>query len=514
VKDKWATYLYRSDDGGRTWGAPLLLESTDRQSITIDRSPGSKYRGSVYINATGTTRGITGTSYLPADMRTDLTVLYSRDGVHFNTSKRVQMGSNYVLGMGNGAALSDGSLVFVFGEITNFDGVSEVRRPAPRVPNANLNVITSPDGGATLDAAVKVSDWFMDWPPNSSGVIPYVVADQSEGPFKDRVYVVWPDRRSGRDEIYVAHSADKGKTWSKPVPVNDDRAWAPPAQGPDHLLPVIAVNAQGVVGVAWQDRRDHPDNLGYTVRFSASLDGGDTWLPSVKVSEKPHTVGQNEVWPLMGAGSGAGGILSVNFAYNAFGFSGGHYAGMAVSSDGRFSPTWVDNRTGVPQIWTAPIRVQGAVVKNGSAELAGLDNVADKVQLELTQVRYEAKSGLLSSMASLKNTSKDTIKGPVKVRVVDVRSDLADVKIVGAENGLAGAGALWDFSSVIRGGQLLPDSSSAPRKVTFQLSDVRPFRDGMEFRLSVVNVSARVLAHAVPRDTSATKKETTAPKPQ
>ena len=102
TKDKHATYLYRSPDGGRTWEAPLLLGSTDRQSITIDRSNASKYRGSVYINATGTTRGITGTSYLPADMRTDLTVFHSRDGVHFNTSKRVQIGTTTSSAWGTG----------------------------------------------------------------------------------------------------------------------------------------------------------------------------------------------------------------------------------------------------------------------------------------------------------------------------------------------------------------------------------------------------------------------------
>ena len=48
-----------------------------------------------------------------------------------------------------------------------------------------------------------------------------------------------------------------------------------------------------------------------------------------------------------GSGGGGGGKLSLRISYHAFGFSGGHYAGLAVSADGAFHPTWVDNRTGV-----------------------------------------------------------------------------------------------------------------------------------------------------------------------
>lgn len=303
----------------------------------------------------------------------------------------------------------------------------------------------------------------------------------------------WPDRRSGRDEIYVAYSRDKGKTWSKPIAINDGRE-APPARGPDHLLPVIAVNPAGIVGVVWQDRRDHPDNLGYWVRFTASLDGGDTWLPSVRVSEKPHTISGSEVWPISGGASAANGILSVEIGYNSFDFSGGHYSGLAVTPDRRFHPTWVDNRTGVPQIWSAPVLVPGRVVKNGAAELSGLTEVADKLTLSMTNLGYDAKSGVLTAMATLKNTSIDTIRGPFKVRVLAVRSELAAVRILDADNGLAGAGALWDFSSPLPGAQLLPGARSIPRKLRFQLSDVRSFRDEDEFRLRLVTLEARVLA--------------------
>jgi len=96
-----------------------------------------------------------------------------------------------------------------------------------------------------------------------------------------------------RRNILLAYSVDQGKTWSKPIVVNDDRDWpvtnALSNKGPDDTEPQVVVNNAGIVGVMWLDRRNNPQNHGYWVRFSASLDGGDTWLPSVPISAKPDT---------------------------------------------------------------------------------------------------------------------------------------------------------------------------------------------------------------------------------
>ena len=144
-----------------------------------------------------------------------------------------------------------------------------------------------------LTPAVTVSDFYLDWPPTFTSEIPYLAADPGSSQFKDRLYAVWPDRRSGRLEILLAYSTDKGKTWSSPVTVNDDQAF-PGGQrsGPDDCMPVVAVNKDGVVGVSWHDRRNNPDNLGWWIRFAASLDGGVTWLSSAQISEAPSSFGE------------------------------------------------------------------------------------------------------------------------------------------------------------------------------------------------------------------------------
>jgi hypothetical protein len=88
----------------------------------------------------------------------------------------------------------------------------------------------------------------------------------------------------------------------------------------------------------WYDRRESPNGMDYVARFAASLDGGETWTPSVRVAAAANASGQ--------ARSGA------RFFQN-----GGDTAGLAAAADGRFHALWIDNRTGVEQAWTAPITV-------------------------------------------------------------------------------------------------------------------------------------------------------------
>jgi hypothetical protein len=150
-----------------------------------------------------------------------------------------------------------------------------------------LRAITSDDGGDTLTEPVTIDGWYMPNPyARLSSITPTVAADATRGPFHDRVYAVWPDARFGGTDIFFSYSADRGRTWTRPFVVNDNVRSPSPQDAPNHLLPSIAVNAAGVVGVAWLDRRDAADKAGWHVRFRASLDGGDTFGASVKVSKR------------------------------------------------------------------------------------------------------------------------------------------------------------------------------------------------------------------------------------
>jgi hypothetical protein len=237
---------------------------------------------------------------------------------------------------GNGVVGSDGTFAALVAELDETKKNVSYRTDAASAPssaNAVLEVFVSSDGGKTLGLAGKIEGVFYDRRIPQL-CLPSLAIDRSRGPLRDHLYAVWPDARyEHRTQILFSSSADHGRTWTDPVVLgNDTDHDANPR--PNNFMPTIAVNKRGVVGVAWYDRRDSPDNLGYNVRFAASLDGGATWLPSVRVSSAPHVPDDD---PRKNSGD---------------------TAGLTADADGVFHPVWIDNRTHVPQMWTTTVKVR------------------------------------------------------------------------------------------------------------------------------------------------------------
>lgn len=478
--------VYRSPDGGKTWGAPSHIDWIDREYVTADTS-GGKYDGRLYINGTGSA-ALLEHDLLDQDMNaTQIGISIQRSldgGASFRPPyKRYSAPPRWVLGMGNGVVLSDGTYVAVFGE--QKDRAKLARKPPYDSANSLLKVISSSDGGETYSTARTISDWYMDYGDigGQSSIVPVIAVDKSHGPFRDRLYVVWPDFRSGRGKILLSYSSDKGKTWSKPHVVNDDHAWPAPERGPDDDMPVVDVNSNGIVGVMWYDRRDNPHNYGWWVRFADSEDGGETFGPSVRVSSAPATVAfQNEV-KLEGFSMGGGkpesrqkgGNLQARIGFGTlFSFNGGHTAGMAADAAGKFHPFWIDNRTGVEQIWTAAVSVDGSAIVNGSPQLARLADVTDDVTLDFKNAKYDRQTGDLSIDAYLGNTSDKTLKPPLLIRVLSLDSKIGSASIENASNQQTREGAVWDFSSELpdKTGGLPPGRVCSPKRLVFHLADV------------------------------------------
>jgi hypothetical protein len=226
--------------------------------------------------------------------------------------------------------------------------------------------------------------------------------------------------------------------------------------------------------------------MGWKIRAAASLDGGVTFSPSVVVSEGANTF-TNQTPIILGAPGVSGGgtrrvgatrgrPISVNTSVNGFFLSGGDTDGIAVGADDVFHAIWVDNRTGVSQLWTAPVTVRGTVERHGARELGDLDDVTDNLTVDVRSTVYDRASGVLTLTARLKNTSKDTVRRPLKARVIRLSSELGVPAIVGAVNGEAGVGAIWEWSDAIPATGLLPDSVSSLRTLRFHVSDLRPIR--------------------------------------
>jgi hypothetical protein len=500
LPDSSAIGSYRSTDGGRTWRRTAGLWSTmgalDRQSITVDTASASPYRGRVYVNGTSAVPSLHGT----IESATWGTALYVSTDSGQTYRQPILRGTTtgYILGMGNSVVLSDGTLVSVFGDLRE-NTPRELRKNTKNHPNADLKVVISSDGGDRFGPAVTVSDWYMPFGTPYGSSSPYVAADPRSAAFKDRIYAVFTDERSGRPEVLVSRSSNRGRTWSKPLPVSDDRAAIDPAKGPRNYMPVVAVNKDGVVGVMWY-RAAHPEgDPGWEVRFAASCDGGETWTASVPVSAQParydakavvYAAAYRNIWePDTAALEGP---VNVDILAQVRQFEGGDYAGLAADAGGVFHAFWVDNRTRYSQIWTAPVAVPGRAVKHGSPELAALDDVSSRVRLDVTDTRFDRARNDVTVSATLKNVGTDTLRGPVKVRVLQLRSELGVPTVVGADNGVAVAGAVWDFTATFAAAGLAPNAVSAAKRLTFHLTDVRPFLQEGEWKAQLVNFDARV----------------------
>jgi hypothetical protein len=383
------TLVYRSKDDGKTWDEPVRLPFLDREAAAADAA------GRLYIQ--GTDPGRNGA-------KRAFTLLTSTDhGRTFSSPARFEVdGPAVPLIAGNAVIAPDGAMFTVFAQFGSEPGARE------RV-SGNIRVTGTVDHGASLIPPVTVG-------PFQSGTafsVPGIAIDTSNGPFRGRLYATWVTARQGRTCIVVSHSEDRGRSWSEPVVINDDPAGQQPA--PEHTMPVIAANTKGVVGVLWYDRREFRGVAGFRVRFAASLDGGHTFLPSVPVSEQPYSLSDHPL-VLTSQERPQKGAISIDIRLAQFAPRAGDTAGLAADANGVFHPLWIDNRTGVPQAWTAPVTVSDLI------EITG------RVSVSLHDLHSAEGARRLSAKLRLKNTSPQPISPPIVVHVVASGADFGAVR--------------------------------------------------------------------------------------
>jgi hypothetical protein len=437
--------FYRSKDGGATWDPRDILTYTDREYIAVDAT-GGKHNGRVYVN---------GNNRIPPGV-SDMVIFYSDDqGRHFaGPGKRPGFGQFTASEIGNIVVASDGTVIGLLSQ------------------NRKLHAIRSVDGGASFTPAIPFADFVAGGnrkgAHNNVNSLPALAIDSSRGPYRDRLYAVWPDRRAGRSQIYFARSADGGKSWTTERAINDN----PASDTTDQSMPAVAVNRDGVVGVIWSDRRHHPDNLGWDMRFTASLDGGETFAPSVQISEGGTSFDANTPWFPLRPATQTG--LNLQVSLSNFLFIGGDTWGLTADANGAFHPVWVDSRGGVPQMWTAAVTVAPGE----------MTDVSKHMGIELTEPQMDRKTGILTATVRLVNTSDAAVRGPFVVRFQEIRSQLADVAADEEE---------WRFQAP----ELAAGGVSSARQVRFRLTNFRPFWDQDRARFGLLEVKASVWAPGV-----------------
>ena len=238
-----AMLVFRSTDGGRTWGnATALIRDgdqffNDKNTITADPTD-SRY---VYAAWDRLTQDNRGPAFFARTVDGGLTWEPAR-AIHDPGAGNQTLG-NVI------AVLPDGTLINFFNQLNT-------------VANAlvgSFRVMRSTDKGATWSAPIKVADYFGvgTHDPETGAAIRDAgyLGQISVGP-QGQLYTVWQDARFSngeRDAIALSRSTDGGLTWSTPVRVNADA-------GVQALIGSVNARADGIIGVSYFDMRANTSN--------------------------------------------------------------------------------------------------------------------------------------------------------------------------------------------------------------------------------------------------------------
>jgi hypothetical protein len=285
--------------------------------------------------------------------------------------------------------------------------------------------------------------------------------DNSNGPFRDRLYVTWVDFENDRYVVKVAHSDDLGESWSTAVMVND-------ASGPtDSSNAAIAVNREGIVSLVWNDRRDDVKGECYRLYTSASLDGGDTFLPNVQVNSHPTCPNTRGNWSGSGhAYAQRSNSIVLTGAPDRFS-NGGETQGLVADPTGRFHVAWINGETGVMQLWYTSFTVDPGTQKVGVRRR----DITKEVLIEVEARALDFDQNSLTFTVRLKNQTSAAINGPFILVLNSVESDFQGLAVSNADNGLTGKGAEWQF--VVPGG-LAPGAVSESHTVKWRFNGQVP----------------------------------------
>jgi hypothetical protein len=153
----------------------------------------------------------------------------------------------------------------------------------------------SRDGGKTFSRNSWVAEAgpsnFMVFNANHANGYPQIDMAVDKNGGPARLYVAWNDYRNGDVDIFCAASIDGGRTWGPAVRVNSD----PLHNGADQLFQWLAVDSlSGAVNVVFYDRRHDPANKTVDVTLARSTDGARTFR-NYLLSEHSYDPRDNEI---------------------------------------------------------------------------------------------------------------------------------------------------------------------------------------------------------------------------
>jgi hypothetical protein len=309
--------------------------------------------------------------------------------------------------------------------------------------------------------------------------------DQSRGKFRGRIYLTWSDWDAKRKAmvVRVASSDDLGKSWKTTI-ANDNTNERDPNN------PAIAVSPEGIVALVWNDRRDDPRNQCWRLYGTISTNGGETFLPNVKLSDAPTCTNAPDNWVLSAwdqyddwteptrprPGFGLTAMVPVRFP------NGGDTQGLVADADGFFHAAWINGQTGALQLWytrfavdshlVAMVRAQNAASTAGAAATPvppGRVDVTQELTFVMADPRIDFAHGILEVSMRIFNPTTRCMRGPLDVvadRLLSASAKamgLAKFKVANADNKQDSVGASWTFP--VGASEFLPPRAKTPPRV-------------------------------------------------
>lgn len=321
-------YSHYSTDNGLTWSGQRTVATNDQDRATLvsDVNPSSPFYGRSYA------------AWVRFSTPFPVVFSYTDDGGQ-NWSTPAQINNPPQRGQGGEITVGpNGEILVCWAGVISTSPFTEDL----------VGFARSTNGGGTWTVVENAFDMngIAGTFPSKGNIrvngLPRIAVDNSGGTSNGWIYITTTQRNlnpAGSDpDIIMNRSTDGGATWSTGIRVNQD----PLNNGKFQYFPAVHVDDFGGVNVLfYDDRNTTSDSAG--VFLARSTDGGNTWR-EFEISDhnfKPQPIG--------GLGQG---------------YQGDN---IGLTSVGNILwPLWMDNSSGIYQIWTFPVDITLLSTDHGS----------------------------------------------------------------------------------------------------------------------------------------------------